>query len=132
MIRKIRGPSGTFSLILFGRLQVARGLLSKEASLGHDVPETFTVNCRIRSQTVGEDRVVLRVSGQLTGNHVNMLRTLLEEGSNVLTLDLKDVRLVDDEAVKLLAIHELNGVRIDNCPPYIREWIRREKTADPI
>jgi len=54
---------------------------------------------------------------------------MLEQESRPLTLDLKNVRLVDDEAVKLLAIHESNGVRIDNCPLYIREWIRREREA---
>jgi hypothetical protein len=47
----------------------------------------------------------------------------------VLTLDLQDLRLVDGDAVKLLAIHESNGVRIDNCPLYIREWISREREA---
>ena len=73
--------------------------------------------------------MVLRVSGRLSGNTVDMLRTLLEQENNVLTLDLKDVRLVDGDAVKLLAIHESNGVRIDNCPLYIREWIRREREA---
>jgi hypothetical protein len=51
---------------------------------------------------------------------------LLEQERSVLALDLKDVRLVDGEAVKLLAIHESNGLRLDNCPLYIREWIRRE------
>jgi len=45
-----------------------------------------------------------------------------------LTLDLKDLLLVDDEGVKLLASHESNGVTLDNCPRYIREWIRREAT----
>ena len=58
-----------------------------------------------------------------------MLRTLLEQENNVLTLDLQDLRLVDGDAVKLLAIHESNGVRIDNCPLYIREWISREREA---
>jgi len=54
---------------------------------------------------------------------------LLEQESSALTLDLKDVRLVDGEGVKLLAIYESNGVRIDNCPLYVREWIRREREA---
>ena len=129
MIRKVRDPSDMFSPRLFVRLQVAGGLLSREASLRHDVAETFTVNCRIHSQAVGQGRVVLRVSGRLAGNNVDVLRTLLEQENNVLTLDLKDVRLVDGAAVKLLAIHESNGVRIDNCPLYIREWIRREREA---
>ena len=73
--------------------------------------------------------MILRVSGRITGEQVNTLRALLEEESSALTLDLKDVRLVDGEAVKLLAIHESNGVRITNCPLYIREWIRREREA---
>jgi hypothetical protein len=71
--------------------------------------------------------VVLRVSGRLTGGDVNTLRTLLEQESDALTLDLKDLLLVDDEAVKLLAIHESRGVTIENCPLYVREWIRRER-----
>ena len=87
------------------------------------------MTCKIHRQAIGEDRVVLRVSGRLTGDHVNTLRTLLERESIALTLDLKDVRLADGDAVRLLAIHESNGGRIDNCPLYIREWIRREREA---
>jgi len=87
------------------------------------------VTCKIDRQAIGEGRVALRVSGRLAGNNVDMLRTLLEQENNVLTLDLKDLRLVDGDAVRLLAIHESNGVRIDNCPLYIREWIRREREA---
>lgn len=87
------------------------------------------MTCKIHRQAIGKNDVVLRVSGRITGDHVNTLKTLLEQESSALTLDLKDVRLVDCEAVKLLAIHESNGVRIDNCPLYIREWIRREREA---
>ena len=87
------------------------------------------MTCKIHREAVGEDRVVLRVSGRLTGDHVETLRTLLEQESGALTLDLKDVRLADSEAVKLLAIHESKGARIDNCPLYIRERIRREREA---
>ena len=85
---------------------------------------------RIHRQAIGEDRVLLRVSGWITGENVDTLRYLLEqEKSSALILDLKDVRLADSEAVKLLAIHESNGARIDNCPPYIRELLRRERGA---
>lgn len=87
------------------------------------------MTCKIHRQAIGKNGVVLRVSGRITGDHVNTLRTLLEQESSALTLDLKDVRLVDGEAVKLLAIYESNGVRIDNCPLYIREWIRRERES---
>jgi hypothetical protein len=66
------------------------------------------------------DPVVLRVSGRLTGDDVDTLRALLEEersrAFSALILDLKDVRLLDQEAVKLLAIQESNGTKINNCP----------------
>ena len=83
---------------------------------------------KVHRHVVGEDRVVLRVSGQITGDDVNALRALLEkEECGALTLDLKDVFSVDGEAVKLLAVHESNGATIGDCPRYIREWIRRER-----
>lgn len=87
------------------------------------------MTCKIHREVVGKNRVLLRVSGQVTGEHVSTLKTILEEEESALTLDLKDVRLVDGEAVKLLAIHEAKGVRIANCPLYIREWIRRESES---
>ena len=101
---------------------MAKGLHFTEASLA-----TMTATCKIQRRTIEEGHVVLRVSGQLTGDHVNTLRTVLEQESNAFTLDLADVRLADREGVKLLAVHELNGVRIVNCPLYIREWITRER-----
>ena len=85
------------------------------------------MTCKIQRQAIEKDGVVLRVSGRITGDNVNTLRTLLEQESSALTLDLKDVRLVDGEAVRLLATFESNGVKINNCPLYIREWIKRER-----
>jgi hypothetical protein len=55
-----------------------------------------------------------------------MLRAALEQENGALTIDLKNVRLVDGDAVLALAMHESNGAQIRNCPAYIREWIRRE------
>ena len=72
----------------------------------------------------------MRVSGWIRGENVDTLRRVLEqEKSSALILDLKDVRLADSEAIKLLAIYESKGARIDDCPLYIRERIRRERGA---
>jgi hypothetical protein len=43
-----------------------------------------------------------------------------------LLLNLKDVRLMDRDAVRFLAGCEADGIRLQNHPPYIREWIARE------
>lgn len=82
---------------------------------------------RIDRLVVGEDLVVLRISGRITGDDVNTFRASLEQEKTVVAIDLKDVLLVDREAVKLLALRESNGVELRNCPAYIREWVTREK-----
>ena len=84
------------------------------------------MNCRIDRLLSDGNRVVLFVSGRITGEHVDMLRAVLEQESGGFAIDLKNVLLVDREAVKLLALSEANGTELRNCPPYIREWIKRE------
>jgi hypothetical protein len=39
---------------------------------------------------------------------------------------LKEVKLVDRDAVRFLAHCETKGATLQNCPVYIREWMRRE------
>jgi len=87
------------------------------------------MTCKIDRHGIGEDLVVLRISGRITGDCVTMLGALLQQESGALTIDLKDVDLVGNEAVRLLAIHESKGAKINNCPLYIREWMTREREA---
>ena len=85
------------------------------------------MSCRIDRAVNDDNRVVLLVSGRITGEHVDMLRSVLEQESGGLAIDLKNVLLVDREAVKLLALSEANGTELRSCPPYIREWVTRER-----
>ena len=91
------------------------------------------MSCRI-DRAVGTDNLaVLFISGQITGEHVQMLQDVLEHESGGFAINLKNVLLVDREAVKLLATSESNGIELRDCPAYIREWITRESaqtTAD--
>jgi len=50
-----------------------------------------------------------------------------ETSGRRIVLDLKQLTLVDRDAVIFLAKCEAD-VQIKNCPPYIREWIRRERS----
>ena len=86
-----------------------------------------TMNCRIDRLIAGEDLVILRITGRIAGEYVSMLRALLEEESCAVAIDLKDVYLVDREAVKLLALTESNGAQLRNCSAFIREWVTRER-----
>src|SRR5260221_12831001 len=84
------------------------------------------MSCRIDRVVAAENLVVLFISGRITGEHVDILRGELEQESGGFAIDLKNVLLVDREAVKLLALTEANGTELRNCPPYIREWVTRE------
>jgi len=83
--------------------------------------------CRIDRVVSAGNLVVFFISGQITGEHVEMLRGVLERESGGFAIDLKNVLLVDREAVKLLVLSEANGTELRNCPPYIREWVTRER-----
>jgi len=85
------------------------------------------MNCRIERLFAGEDLVILRVTGRIAGEYVNMLRACLEEERSAVAIDLKETFLVDREAIKLLALSESNGVELRNCSAYIREWVTRER-----
>ena len=86
-----------------------------------------TMSCRIDRVVSAENLVVLFISGRITGEYVDILRGVLEQESGGFAIDLKNVLLVDREAVNLLALNEANGTELRNCPPYIREWVTRER-----
>jgi len=85
------------------------------------------MNYRIDRVVSAENLVVLFISGRITGEHVEILRGVLQQESGGVAIDLKNVQLVDRETVKLLARSEANGTELRNCPPYIREWVTREE-----
>lgn len=85
------------------------------------------MSCRIDRVVGGDDIVVLCISGRISTEDVDTLRNAIEEEASAVAIDLKNVVLVDREAVKFLAQRELNGTVVRNCPPYIREWVTRER-----
>ena len=70
---------------------------------------------------------VFVLSGVLDIEHSERLKELLATVSgNRIVLDLKDITLVDREAVRFLARAEMVGTEIVNCPEYVRRWIAAE------
>jgi len=47
------------------------------------------------------------------------------ESARDAVLDLLEVTLVDSDVVRFLVQCERNGLRMMNCPAYIREWMGR-------
>jgi anti-anti-sigma regulatory factor len=82
----------------------------------------------LRIQRLASHRVVFALSGRIEMERAPELRRLLEAAGKdrVAVLDLRDVTLVDRGAVKFLARCEADGVKLENCPFYVREWINSE------
>jgi len=55
------------------------------------------------------------------------LKELLDRDYRNIILDLRDVRLADRDAVKFLIGCEADGMKLESCPAYVREWMDREK-----
>lgn len=80
-------------------------------------------------KAVRNGSTVISLMGRFEVGHIQELENLLglQEATGSVVLDLQEVRLADREAVKFLARCEAGGVRLENCPAYIREWVRKEK-----
>ena len=73
------------------------------------------------------DLVTFALSGRIQAEDLPELRRVMESYSKPVVLDLTGVKLVDRDAITFLANLETANATITNCPPYIHEWILRER-----
>jgi hypothetical protein len=85
---------------------------------------SISVVLRIERIADGEG-VVLVLSGRLANEYLGELEALFQRRSERITLDLTDVTLVDREVVESLARWEAEGITLENCPAYVRDWIKK-------
>jgi len=85
----------------------------------------------LRIQREANGQIVLTISGQLHGDNLTELAKLIEAGEtdHRIVLDLRELTLVDRDAVRFLRQCESNGIELKNCPPYICEWIARQRNG---
>jgi hypothetical protein len=70
---------------------------------------------------------VFTLSGRMEAEQVPELKQLFNRDYRNIILDLRDVRLADRDAVRFLKGCEADGMKLENCPTYVREWMDREK-----
>jgi hypothetical protein len=80
----------------------------------------------LRIRRTGNGRVLFTLSGRIeTTEDIEQLQQLLgaETSEEQLVLDLRDVTLVNEDAVKFLRRCEADGTKLKNCPLHVRRWI---------
>jgi hypothetical protein len=83
------------------------------------------------------EHVTFTLVGRVAGENLAELKRVigLEPRDHSLVLDLKDVTLVDQSAIRFLARCDRDGLTLENCPAYIRDWMaaetHRHRRRDP-
>jgi hypothetical protein len=83
-----------------------------------------------RIETAARGRfTVFILSGRIETHAIAELRRLFELQTDYrdIVLDLKEVGVVGRDVMSFLARCEADGVKLENCASYIREWMEREK-----
>ncbi len=83
-----------------------------------------------RIETAARGRfTVFILSGRIEAAAITELRRLFEGETDLrdIVLDLKDVSVIDRDVMRFFVRCEADGVKLENCTPYIREWMEREK-----
>jgi hypothetical protein len=88
----------------------------------------------LRIQRSENGEIVFTVSGQMDEEAIAELTTLISSESNrrPIVLDLKNLTLVNENAITFFVHCEADSITLKSCPAYVREWInaqRREASA---
>ncbi len=83
----------------------------------------------LRITRIANGEVVFKLSGQMSAENIGELETLFraEASGRRILLDLKDLTLVDQDIVSFLKRSVTNGIKLENCPAYIRQWMKQQK-----
>jgi len=83
-------------------------------------------------RSTNNESVTLTLIGRIEGESLEELKRLRvsEANGHNLVVDMKDVTLVDQSAIRFLVRCEADSVTLENCPAYIRDWIAAERRAE--
>jgi len=83
---------------------------------------------RIEKSSQGGKTTICLI-GHFQSEHLEELKKQFLGIGSQFVLDLKEVTQVDVDVVRFLGSCRAGGVKIAHCPPYIREWMNRERRA---
>jgi hypothetical protein len=83
----------------------------------------------LRIERSANGQVVFTLSGRMQTEDVKHFEEVLvvETPGQPMVFNLRDLILVNQDAVAFLAQCEANGIKLENCPLHIRNWIDQEK-----
>jgi hypothetical protein len=81
---------------------------------------------RIEKESDGHT-ITLWLIGRIQSADIGSIRAQMDDDSVHVLFDLGEVTLVNVEVIRFLSDCEDEGVVLIHCPPYVHEWILRER-----
>jgi hypothetical protein len=84
----------------------------------------------LRTRRTANGQVLFTLTGRIeTTEEIKQLQQMLavEASGQQLILDLRDVTLVNQDAVEFLRRCEADGIKLEKCPLHVRRWIDQVK-----
>jgi hypothetical protein len=75
---------------------------------------------------VREEGTTIRLMGRMRADHIEHVRAEIAASCAPIALDLDEVTLADVDVVRFLVTAERQGIVLQHCAPFIREWMTRE------
>ena len=75
-------------------------------------------------------RIRIRLSVELRFSDIEYVRAEIARVSPLVILDLEEVDLVDIHGVRWLNACQVQRIQLENCAPYIREWMFQEQLGE--
>lgn len=69
----------------------------------------------------------IKLIGRVRAEHLSELKAQIAASAPGILLELKEVTLVEADVIRFLSVCESDGIQLQNCSAYIREWIAREQ-----
>jgi len=95
--------------------------------LDFDIPRSEHIGAQMLriDKTQNGETTLLHLSGRIQAEDLSSLQLQLEQLNTDFIFNLNEIQLVDESAVRFLTECESRGAILQDCPAYIREWIRR-------
>jgi hypothetical protein len=77
-----------------------------------------------------EHSTTIRLIGRVRAEYLEELKAQIKDSESRIALDLEEVSLVDVDVVRFLGTCQAEGIRLVNCPPYINDWIDKERSRE--
>jgi anti-anti-sigma regulatory factor len=86
---------------------------------------------RIESKPEATGTVRLTLAGRMNANSLGELRRAIDRArrqrARHVSLDLGEITLADRASIDFLAQQSREEIELINCPPYLQQWIARDR-----